>query len=342
MSNILEKAKAIEDYIIAFRRDLHENPELSKVEFKTQKKIMKALDELKIPYKQVGNTSLIATLKGGKSGKTVALRGDIDALPIKEESGVEFTSKNSGVMHACGHDTHASMLLGAAKILSTMKDEIPGEVKFFFQEAEETFTGAQQMIKAGGMNGVDGCFGIHNNPLLDTGYMDITPGYRMAGCDTIFIKFEGVSGHGSTPNLAKDTIHPACIFVTDIQGIVTKNIDAQQPIVLSVGKFIGDTKANIIGKYTEIHISMRYFDKYARKTVHEAIKRHAKCIADAYEIKVDVIIEESAPSLYNNDEMSKLAQKSCVTIFGENKLVSMLWSWDQKICRTILNMLKEL
>lgn len=322
MVDMLEKAKEIEDYIIAFRRDLHENPELSGEEYETQKKIMKELDALGIPYKKAGNTSLIATLKGGKSGKTIALRGDIDALPVKEESGVEFASKKPGLMHACGHDTHTSMLLGAAKILSQMKEDIPGEIRFFFQEGEETFTGAKKIIEAGGMDDVDACFGMHNIPQIDVGYIDITPGYRSAGCDTIYVKFEGVSGHGSAPHLAKDTIHPAAIFVTDLQGIVTKNVNPQEPIVLSVGKFIGGTKANIVAKYTELDISMRYFDEKTRRTVHEAIRRHAKAIADAYELKVDVTIEESTLSLYNNEELSKLAEKTAATVFGENKLAS--------------------
>ncbi|MFL0269730.1 amidohydrolase [Candidatus Clostridium radicumherbarum] len=319
MSNILEKAKSIEDFIISFRRNLHENPELSGQEFKTQEKIMKALDKLGIPYKKAGDTSLIATLKGGKNGKTLALRGDIDALPIKEESGVKFESKNPGVMHACGHDAHASMLLGAAKILSEMKDEIKGEVRFFFQQGEETFSGAKKIIEAGGMEGVDACLGMHGMPDLETGYVNIEPGYRMAGCDTIYVKFEGVSGHGSVPHLAKDTIHPACIFVTDLQGIVTKNINAQDPIVLSVGKFSGGTKANVVAKYTEIDISMRYFDPKVREIAHEAIKRHAKAIANAYEIKVDVVIEESALSLYNDDELAALAVTSAVKVFGDGK-----------------------
>lgn len=321
MSNILEKAKSIEEYIITFRRNLHENPELSGQEFNTQEKIMRELDVLKIPYKKAGNASLIATLKGGKPGKTVALRGDIDALPIKEDSGVEFASKSPGVMHACGHDAHAAILLGAAKILSEMKDDINGEIRFFFQEGEETFTGAKKIIEAGGMDGVDACFCIHNMPLIDTGYIDVSQGYRSAGCDTIYVKFEGVSGHGSAPHLAKDTIQPACTFVTDLQGIVTKNVDPQEPIVLSVGKFIGGTKANIIAKYTELDISMRYFNKDVKKTAHEAIKRHAKAIADAYEIKVDVRIEDSALSVYNDEKLSELAAKSAVKIFGEGKLV---------------------
>jgi amidohydrolase len=319
MPGVLEKAKSIEEYIINFRRNLHENPELSEQEFKTQEKIMKELDQLGIPYKKAGNTSLIAVLKGKNSGKTIALRGDIDALPVKEEADVAFKSKAKGLMHACGHDAHTSMLLGAAKILSGMKDEIPGEVRFFFQEGEETFSGAKKIIEAGGMDGVDACFGMHGMPELETGYVNIESGYRMAGCDTIYVHFEGVSGHGSVPHLAKDTIHPACIFVTDLQGIVAKNINAQEPIVLSVGKFIGGTKANIVSKYTEIDITMRYFNPKAREIAHNAIKRHAQAIADAYEVKVDIMIEESALSLYNDAELAELADRSAAKVFGEGK-----------------------
>lgn len=317
MSEILDKAKSIEDYIISFRRSLHEDPELSGQEFKTQEKIMKELDKLGIPYRKAGNTSLIATLKGAKSGKTIALRGDIDALPINEETDVEYKSKNPGAMHACGHDAHAAMLLGAAKILSEMKDNIAGEVRFFFQEAEETFSGAKKIIEAGGMDGVDACFGMHGLAVLETGNVNIAPGYRFAGCDTIYVKFEGVSGHASTPYLAKDTIHPACTFVTDLQGIIAKNVNPQEPVVLSVGKFTAGTKANIVSKYAEIEISMRYFDINVRETVHEAIKRHAKAIADAYELKVGVTIEKSALSLYNDPELAALADKSATKVFGE-------------------------
>ena len=317
MSSILAKARSIEDYIINFRRSLHEEPELSGQEFKTQEKIRAELDKLGIACRKAGDASLIATLKGARRGRTIALRGDIDALPIKEESDVEFKSRNPGVMHACGHDAHAAMLLGAAKILSGMKDDIAGEVRFFFQEAEETFSGAKKIIDAGGMDGVDACFGMHGLAVLETGNINIASGYRFSGCDTIYVKFEGVSGHGSAPYLAKDTIHPACLFVTDLQGIITKNVNPQEPAVLSVGKFIGGTKANIVSKYTEIDISMRYFDTTVRQTVHEAIKRHAKAIADAYEIKVEVNIEESTLSLYNDEGLAKLADQSAAKVFGE-------------------------
>ncbi|CEN78486.1 amidohydrolase [Paraclostridium sordellii] len=322
MSEILNKAKDIEGYVINLRREFHKYPELSGKEFKTQEMVIKELENMGIPYKKVGNTSVVAMLNGKKEGKTIALRADMDALPIIEESGVEFSSKTHGLMHACGHDAHTAMLLGAAKVLSEMKDEINGNIKFFFQEGEETFTGAKEIIKDGGMDGVDACFGLHCMPDLETGYVNIDSGYKMAGCDTIYVKFEGVSGHGSSPHLAKDTIYPACTFVSGLQAIATKNIDPQEPVVLTVGKFIGGTKANIIPKYTNLDISMRYFNPKVREIVHQSIKRHAKAIAEAYEIKIDVNIEESAISLYNDKELSIIAKNSAKKILGEGKTVS--------------------
>lgn len=323
MSIILDKAKEIEDYIIAFRRDLHENPELSGLEIRTQTRIIEELEKLGVEYKKAGRTSVIAWIKGDKPGKTVMLRGDTDALPVLEESGVDYESTKEGLMHACGHDTHTAMLLGAVKILSKMKDQLNGEVRFFFQEAEETFEGAKLIIADGGMEGVDGCFGMHNYPDLEVGKVVMNPGYISAGCDTIHVKFEGVSGHGSTPHLAKDTIHPAAMFVTDIQGIVTKNVDAQEPIVVSVGKFSGGTKANIIAKFTELDLSLRYFNKDVRDLVLKAIQRHAKAIADAYEIKVEIEIIPSTLSVYNDDDLTMLARQAAGEVFGEDCLADM-------------------
>lgn len=321
-NEVMRKAVEIEDYVLSFRRDLHAHPELSGEEVETQKKIIRELEKLGIPYRKAGSTSIIATLTGGRKGKTVALRGDIDALPIVEEADVPFRSTVEGKMHACGHDAHAAMLLGAAKILSEMKEEISGEVRFFFQEGEETFTGAKKIIEARGMEGVDACFGMHGMPSLPTGQVDITPGYRMAGCDTIYVKLEGVSGHSSMPHLARDTIHPACVFVTGLQDIITKNLNAQDPVVLSTGKFMGGTKANIISKYTELEISMRYFSPEARKTVHEGIRRHAKAIGEAYEVKVDVEIVESALSLYNEEEVTRIASESAEKVFEKQNIIT--------------------
>jgi amidohydrolase len=320
---MLDKVKKYEDYIIRTRRKLHENPELSCQEFNTKKLILEELKKLNFEIKEIEDgTSIIATLKGGKPGKTIALRADFDALPIIEQSDVEFISKNHGVMHACGHDAHTSMLLGAANVLAEMRDEIKGEIRFFFQEGEEIFAGAKKIIAAGGMEGVDACFGMHGMP-IPTGTVNIESGYRLSGCDTIYVKFEGVSGHGSAPHLAKDTVHPACLFVTDIQSIITKNINPQEAVVVSAGKISGGTKANIVSKYTEVDLSMRYFNPEARKTVHDAIIRHAKAIAEAYEIKVDVNIEESTPSLNNDESMVNLANEVAKKIMGENCSIPM-------------------
>lgn len=319
MNQILNKAMEMEDELVRIRRKIHENPELSGLEFETQKLIMDELDKLGISYQKAGSTSLIGVLKGSKPGKVVALRADMDALPIHEEADVPFRSKKSGVMHACGHDGHVAMLLGAAKILHSMREEFSGEIRFFFQEGEEIFTGAKRIIEAGGMNGVDACFGIHGSPELETGWVGISPGYRMAGCDTITVRFEGVSGHGSAPHLAKDTIHPACLFVTDLQGIVTKNVAPQEPVVLSVGKFNGGTKANIVSKYTTLEISMRYFNQEVQDRLHQAIRRHGKAIGDAYEIQVEVDIDKSTPSLFNNEECCKIAIHAANQIFGDGK-----------------------
>ena len=159
--NFIDEVKNVEEKMIADRRYLHENPELSSQEFETQKYIMKQLDELGIPYQKVGTTSLVGHIKGGKPGKTVALRADIDALPILEQSGASYSSKKEGVMHACGHDGHTAMLLGATRMLTEVKDELPGEVRLLFQEAEETFSGAKKVIADGGMDGVDAVFGMH-------------------------------------------------------------------------------------------------------------------------------------------------------------------------------------
>lgn len=319
MSDMLKKAQEVESYVIDMRRYFHENPELSCQEFKTQEKIMEELDALGIPYEKAGSTSLIAKINAGKGSKTVALRADTDALPVIEQSGVPFTSKNPGVMHACGHDAHTAMLLGAAKILAGMKDELPGEVRLFFQEGEEMFAGANKIIAAGGMEGVDAVFGMHGMPGMETGFYDLTPGFRMAGCDTIYIKFEGISGHGSAPHKAKDTIHPACMFVNDIQGIVTKNVDPLESVVLSVGKFVGGTKANIVAKYTELDISMRYFEPQVREIVHAAIRRHAKAIADMYELQVEVNIEPSAVALRNDEVVTKIASEAAEKVFGPQR-----------------------
>lgn len=310
-----ESINVDKDYIIKVRRYLHENPELSMEEVNTQKYIEDKLKEIGIEYK-LADKSIIASIKGKGEGKIIALRADYDALPIEERSDVEFKSKVKGIMHACGHDAHTAMLLGAAKTLYSLKDSFDGEVRLFFQQGEEVFSGAKKIIENGGLKDVDAIFAMHGMPNLNVGEISVDSGYRLSGTDTIYIKFEGVSGHGASPHLAKDTVHPACLLVTDLQSIVTKNVNPQEPIVISVGKIQGGTKANIISKYTELEISMRSFDRETRILVHEAIKRHAKSIATMFEIDVDIKIEESTLSTFNDENLSNLAKESALKVFG--------------------------
>ena len=319
--NFIDNVKDVEEKIIDMRRHLHENPELSSQEFETQEYIMEQLDELGIPYEKVGTTSLVGHIKGAKPGKTVALRADIDALPIIEQSGAPYSSKNEGVMHACGHDGHTAMLLGAARMLTDVKDDLQGEVRLLFQEAEETFSGAKKIVADGGMDGVDAVFGMHGMP-IETGYYDMTPGYRMAGCDTIYVKFAGVSGHGSSPHLAKDTVLPAAEFVTQLNSMITKFVNSQSPLVLTVGKFVGGTKANIVSKYSTLDISMRYLEEDTRKIIHEKLKDLAEGLAKIYDISVDVEIEESTISLNNDTEIAEIADKAAIKVFGADRNVN--------------------
>ena len=318
--NFIDEVKKIEEKMIESRRYLHQYPELSGEEFETQKYIMKRLDELDIPYRKVGTTSLVAEITGGKSGKTVALRADIDALPIKEKSGASYSSKKEGLMHACGHDAHTAMLLAAAEMLKNLQSKLSGNVRFIFQEAEETFTGAQKLVADGGMDKVDAVFGLHGMP-IDVGTYDLNPGYRMAGADTIYLNFEGISGHGSSPHLAKDTILPAAEFVTQLNGMVTKFVDAQSPIVVSVGKFEGGTKANVVAKYSQLEITMRYLEEQTRQKMHEKMRQLTDGIARIYEVKVDLEIEESTISLRNDEEVTRIANESAKKVFGPNKKV---------------------
>lgn len=317
MASILKDLLELQPYMQEIRRELHRYPELSSQEFETQKRIMRELDAMNISYRKVGNTSLVAQINPGK-GKTVALRADIDALPILEEAEIDFVSENPGVMHACGHDAHTAMLLGAARWLQDHREELQGEVRLIFQEAEETFSGAKLVVAEGGVDGVDALFALHNMPTLNVGEVEVHPGYKFAGADTIFIKFEGVSGHGSMPHKAKDALHAACLFVTDIQGIVTKNVDAQEPVVLNVGRMVGGTKANIVPKFVELDISMRYFDQDVRKLVHAALKRHGEAIAGMYELSFQMEVDEASStySLYNDEAIAKIAGEAAEKIFG--------------------------
>lgn len=320
---ILKKSKDQYDYILNLRRFFHMNPELSGQEFKTREKIISELTSMGIEIKETKGTSIIGILKGQNPGKTIALRSDIDALPIQEKLNPEYKSKVNGVMHACGHDSHMAMLLGAAKILSEMKDELNGEIRFFFQQSEELLNGAPFIIDAGGLDNVDVAYGCHNWTGLPVGKVGINSGYRMAGTDNIKIVLKGVSGHSSAPQAARDTILPAALLISGLQGIITKDIAPKDLAVISPGLIRGGTKANIISNSCEIEISIRYYKDEVRAQILDGLERHTKSIADAYRINSEISIQKGCSSLYNNPNVVDMVKESITHILGEDAITDM-------------------
>lgn len=234
MENIRSLADKYASYICDMRHELHAHPEASMQEFRTTDVIAAELDKMGIPYRRFEPTGLVATITGGHPGKTIGLRGDIDALSITEKTDVPFKSQNPGFMHACGHDSHASMLLGAAQVLNEVKDELYGTVKLIFQPAEEIAQGAKAVIKQGALDGVDAMFGIHIAAQKDVGAVYMRPGASAAAADTFTIKVIGRAGHGATPEACADATVCASAIVMNLQSIVSRETSLLHHLLLQL------------------------------------------------------------------------------------------------------------
>lgn len=246
--NILQKAKELQQKLIDLRRDFHQHPELALQEFNTAKKVEKFLRELGMKTKMLVNgTGVCGYMKGSKPGKTLALRADIDALPVQEETEVPYKSQNAGVMHACGHDAHTAMLLVAAMILSEWKKDLAGNVAFMFQPAEETGEGAKKMVEDGVLEEVDGIFALHVYSSLGLGILGYKPGPFLAAGDFFDVKIMGKGGHGGLPHLAIDPIAIAANAITALQTIVSREVDPLESAVVSICKMEAGKRAyNVI------------------------------------------------------------------------------------------------
>ncbi|MBS4534841.1 amidohydrolase [Clostridium sp. D2Q-14] len=242
MNNILEKSNSIKDWLINIRREFHMYPELGMEEFKTSQKICDLLDEMGIEYERgIANTGVVGIIKGKKEGKTVALRADMDALPIDERNDVYYKSKIKGKMHACGHDAHMTILMGTAKILNDMRDELKGKVKLIFQPAEETVGGAKKMIEEGVLENfkVDAVFGLHVAPEIPVGKIGIKYDKMNASSDTLEINIFGESTHGAYPHSGIDSIMIASQVINALQTIVSRNVNPIDSAVISLGTIQG-------------------------------------------------------------------------------------------------------
>ncbi len=317
------EVKKLEPAIIATRRDLHENPELSYMEQRTAKLVAERLKQLGIEVKtNIGGTyGVLGILKGGKKGKVVGLRADMDALPVTEDVDLPFKSRNPGVMHACGHDTHVAMLLGAAELLSWHREELSGTVKFFFQPAEEDGGrgGAKPMIEAGVMENpkVDYVFGLHIGGDYPSGTFGTKPGPFMAAPDAFKIRVIGKSGHGSTPHETIDPIFVSAELIVALQGISSRLINQVEPFVISVCSIHSGTKDNIIPDDAELLGTVRTLNEKTRKLAKRDIAQVTKSICEAYGAKYELHFKEDAyPVTYNNEEVTKRTVEVLKTIPG--------------------------
>ncbi|WP_026763512.1 amidohydrolase [Sediminibacterium salmoneum] len=302
--------------VVEWRRYFHEYPELGNREFNTSNKVEETLQRLGISTKKIAKTGIVAVLKGGKPGPVVALRADMDGLPVEERNGLSFASKAKGeyngatvpVMHACGHDSHIAMLLGAAEVLSKIKNEISGTVVFLFQPAEEGPPGDEEggaalMIKEGAMDNpkVDAVFGIHINSKYDLGKIYYKPGATMASSDWFTIKVKGKQSHGAYPWNSIDPIVVSAEIVQALQTIVSRNIDiTQAPVVVSVGRIQSGVRANIIPEEAMMEGTIRTLDGQVQKTVHEKIKLIAQKIAEANGTTAEVMIDTKTLVTYSD------------------------------------------
>lgn len=314
---IKEKILNNEKEIIEFRRELHQHPELSLKEFETTKRIANKLDEYEISYRLTEPTGLIADIKGGKPGQTILLRADIDALPIQEANEIDYKSVNDGVMHACGHDTHAAMLVYAAKILNAMKSELTGNIRIVFQPAEEIGAGAVKMIEQGVLDGVDTVFGLHINSAWDINTVYCRKGEMMAASDNIQIKFIGREGHGARPHQGIDAIQMAASFLLNVQNVVTREINPLETVVMTFGKLVAGTSRGIVAGQAELDGSVRSFNKETQSQLEESIKRYAKEVAEMYRGDVEIEYNQSTPSVINDDSCAQRFYDLAIDLFGE-------------------------
>ncbi len=321
--NIKNRINEIYDEMILIRRDFHQHPELSNNEYKTQEKIMNLLNEYNIYNKISAKTGVLGLINGKNAGKTIALRADIDALPIHEINNLNFKSVNDNVMHACGHDVHMTILIGTAKILSELKNKLHGNVKLLFQPAEETTGGALPMIKDGVLENptVDYAFGLHVMPYLEPGKIEIKHGQLNAASDEIYIKVQGKTGHGAYPEQGIDTILVTSHIITALQSIVSRNTSPLNSCVISIGSIHGGDKSNIICDKVVIKGTLRTLNAETRTFAKERIIKLANAQAESFAATCEVTFFEGYEALINDNEVVDYLNEVAIDTLGKENIV---------------------
>ena len=324
-----EKCQSLQNDLVALRRRFHQIPELGEDLPETQALLCAELDKMGIPYKRnTLDSGVVALIEGGKSGKVVALRADMDGLPSAEATGLPFASRHEGRMHACGHDTHITMLLGAAKVLNENKADLKGTVKLIFQTAEETCTGSQIMLKEGVMENphVDAVFGMHIGTIIDpsiaAGTVIVTPGCCMASYDHFVLRVTGKGCHGSTPEKGVDPIVVASNIVLALEEIVAREVPSTKAAVVTIGRIHGGIAYNAIPGEVEIEGTTRALEEDVRQYLGKRIGEIAAGIAKSYRAECAYEMIWGAPPVVNDEEMAKLAAGAAAKVLGESGVIT--------------------
>lgn len=322
MERTLELAKQYEQWIIDLRRDFHMNPELSMEEYETTDRVAAELDKMGVSYERFpGVTGLIAKIEGAHPGKTVALRSDMDALTVQQKNDVPYKSKVDGKMHACGHDAHTAINLGAVRILNEMKDDIHGTVVFIFQPGEEVAQGAKALIEAGDwMDSVDNVFGAHVWSSMPTGYISVEEGPRMASADYFEVKIKGKSGHGAHPQQCVDATVVAAAMIMNLQTIPSRQTDPQDPIVVTVGEVHSGTRFNIVSGEAVLKGTVRYFSEYWVNNIDEAMLTIVENTAKTFRAEATLDYQHLTFPVINDAASSQLAAGTVAKLFGEDAI----------------------
>ncbi len=323
-TTLLDDARQLLPDTIDLRRRIHANPELGLELPETRRAVLDSISDLDLEITLHERTSgVVAVLQGGRPGRTVLLRGDMDALPMPEDTGLPFASKTANTMHACGHDSHVAMLAGAARLLAGRRDAIAGKIVFMFQPGEEGHAGAHFMIREGVLEGVDAAFAIHIDPRLGAGRVATRSGALLASADVLEIKLKGRGGHASMPHDAIDPVTVSCEIVQALQSFITRRVNVFDPVVLTITTIEAGTATNVIPEAARLAGTLRSVSERARERAHAGIERIAKGVAAAHEVEAEVNIVRGYPVTVNDADSTDLALETAREQFGENAAVQM-------------------
>jgi hippurate hydrolase len=326
-ASLLDEARGLLDDVIGLRRRIHRHPEIGLTLPRTQQAVLEALDGLGLEIRTgQKTTSVVATLEGGRPGRTMLLRADMDALPLKEDTGLPFASEVDGAMHACGHDAHVAMLVGAARILASRRATLPGRVVFMFQPGEEGYHGARVMIEEGLLDGErkpDAAFGLHAGARLPAGVIGTRAGALLASGDTFQILVRGDGGHASAPHDCLDPIPIACEIVQAFQTLVTRRVNAFDPAVVTVAKIEAGTTRNIIPETASLLGTIRTVSEKTRTSVLDGVTRVAEGVAAAHGARAEVTLIRGYPVTVNDDGFAARVVRVATGLLGPERVQTM-------------------